>query len=309
MLQMPMDIPKQYPVRKSKKQKQTFREDVAAYAQSLGYAVKTEKGTFHCQNLILGEPEKANYLVTAHYDTCARMLLPNFIAPCNPVVFLCYQTLLIVLLVVASLAAGVVAVALTKSSTIAQWVALAVYWVLLLAMLIGPANKHNANDNTSGVVTLLEIARSLPENQRSKVAFVLFDLEEAGLWGSASYRKAHKAKTDQQIILNLDCVGDGDEVMLFPTKRLKKDKAKLNSLRPVCGQFGKKSIALREKGFTQYPSDQKNFPYGVGIAAFHRKRGIGLYCSRIHTSRDTILEVTNVNLLRAALITLIAGNP
>ena len=309
MLQKPMDIPKQYPVRKSKKQKQAFREAVTAYAQGLGYAVRTEKGTFHCQNLILGEPEKANYLVTAHYDTCARMLLPNFIAPCNPVVFLCYQTLLIVLLVVASLAAGVVAVALTKSSTIAQWVALAVYWVLLLAMLIGPANKHNANDNTSGVVTLLEIARSLPENQRSKVAFVLFDLEEAGLWGSASYRKAHKAKTDQQIILNLDCVGDGDEVMLFPTKRLKKDKAKLNSLRPVCGQFGKKSIALREKGFTQYPSDQKNFPYGVGIAAFHRKRGIGLYCSRIHTSRDTILEVTNVNLLRAALITLIAGNP
>lgn len=309
MLQNPMDILKQYPVRKSKKQKQAFREAVTAYAQSLGYAVKTETGTFHCQNLILGEPEKASYLVTAHYDTCARMLLPNFIAPCNPVVFLSYQILMVVLLVTAALATGVVTVALTQSLTIAQWVALVVYWVLLLAMLIGPANKHNANDNTSGVVTLLEIARSLPENQRSKVAFVLFDLEEAGLWGSASYRKAHKAQTDRQIVLNLDCVGDGDELVFFPTQKLKKDKAKLNTLRPVCGQFGKKSIALREKGFSVYPSDQKNFPYGVGIAAFHRKKGIGLYCSRIHTNRDTILEITNVNLLRAALITLIAGNP
>lgn len=309
MLQMPMDIREEYPIRKSKKQKQAFREGVTAYAQSLGYAVKTEKGTFHCQNLILGEPEKASFLVTAHYDTCARMLLPNFIAPCNPVVFWSYQMLLVVLLLAAALTAGTVAVVLTKSSTIAQLVALAVYGILLLAMLIGPANKHNANDNTSGVVTLLEIARSLPENQRSKVAFVLFDLEEAGLWGSASYRKAHKAETDRQIVLNLDCVGDGDELVLFPSKRLKKDTTRLNSLRPVCGQFGKKSIAIRERGFSVYPSDQKNFPYGVGIAAFHRKKGIGLYCSRIHTSRDTILEVTNVNLLRAALITLITGNP
>ena len=309
MLQKTMDITKQYPVRKSKKQKQAFREAVTAYAQGLGYAVRTEKGTFQCQNLILGEPETASYLVTAHYDTCARMLLPNFIAPCNPVVFWSYQMLLVAMLLAAALAAGFVAVALTKSSTIAQWVVLAVYWVLLLAMLVGPANKHNTNDNTSGVVTLLEIARSLPENQRSKVAFILFDLEEAGLWGSASYRKAHKAQTDQQIVLNLDCVGDGDELMLFPTKKLKKDTAKLNALCRACGRFGKKSISLREKGFTQYPSDQKNFPYGVGIAAFRRKKGIGLYCSRIHTSRDTILEVTNVNLLRAALITLIAGNP
>lgn len=309
MLQKPMDIPKQYPVRKRKKQKQAFRDGVTAYAQSLGYAVRTEMGTFRCQNLILGQPETANYLITAHYDTCARMLLPNFIAPCNPVVFWSYQVLLVVLLLAAALAAGTVAVVLTKSSTIAQLVALVVYWVLLLAMLIGPANKHNANDNTSGVVSLLEIARSLPENQRSKVAFVLFDLEEAGLWGSASYRKAHKVETDKQIILNLDCVGDGDELVLFPTQKLKKDTAKLNSLRPVCGQFGKKSIAIRERGFSVYPSDQKNFPYGVGIAAFHRKKGIGLYCSRIHTNRDTILEITNVNLLRAALITLIAGKP
>lgn len=309
MLQKPMDIPEKYPVRKSKKQKQAFREDVTAYAQSLGYAVKTEKGTFHCQNLILGEPDKASYLVTAHYDTCARMLLPNFIAPYNPVVFLSYQVLMVALLLAAALATGIVAVALTKSSAIAQLVALAVYWGLLLAMLVGPANKHNANDNTSGVVTLLEIARSLPENQRSKVAFVLFDLEEAGLWGSASYRKAHKAETERQIVLNLDCVGDGDELMLFPTQKLKKDQEKLDILRTVCGRFGKKSIALRERGFSRYPSDQKNFPYGVGIAAFHRKKGIGLYCSRIHTSRDTILEITNVNLLRAALITLIGGKP
>ena len=47
-----------------------------------------------------------------------------------------------------------------------------------------------------------------------------------------------------------------------------------------------------------------NFPYGVGICAL-RKKGKTLYLSRIHTPKDTVLEETNVNILRAALITFI----
>ena len=60
-----------------------------------------------------------------------------------------------------------------------------------------------------------------------------------------------------------------------------------------------------EKGFAYYPSDQKQFPYGVGIAAFRRSSWAGLYCSRIHTKKDTVLEETNVNILRAAIVSLI----
>ena len=133
---------------------------------------------------------------------------------------------------------------------------------------------------------------------------MLFDLEEAGLIGSASYRKAHKSQTDRQMVLNLDCVGDGDNLTLFPTKRLKKDGKRLTSLYKACGYFGKKSILVHEQGFSFYPSDQANFPYGVGICALN-KRGKTLYLSRIHSKKDTILERTNVNLLRAALITYI----
>ena len=154
------------------------------------------------------------------------------------------------------------------------------------------------------MVTLLEIARSLPESQRGKVCFVLFDLEEAGLIGSAAYRKAHKKASDSQLVLNLDCVGDGDHIRFFPTKKLKKDRKRLTSLYKACGYFGKKDVLVHEKGFSANPSDQANFPYGVGICAL-RKKGKTLYLSRIHTPKDTILEETNVNILRAALITFI----
>ena len=47
---------------------------------------------------------------------------------------------------------------------------------------------------------------------------------------------------------------------------------------------------------------------GIGIAAFHKKKGIGYYVAKIHTKKDTVLEQTNVNLLRAALTTLICGD-
>lgn len=302
MLNAPMDVLKLFPVRKTKVQKEAFRASVRDYAEKLGYPCQEEAGSFGCKNLILGDPEKAKFLVTAHYDTCARMPIPNFITPCNIWLYLAYQLLLVAGLGVISIGAGVLAGLILGDG----WVGLAIsaaYWLLLALMILGPANPNNANDNTSGVVTLLEIARTVPENQRHKVCFVLFDFEEAGLIGSASYRKAHP-NSARQLILNLDCVGDGDHLRMFPTKALKKDRKKLTSLYKACGYFGTKDLLVQEKGMYLYPSDQSHFPYGVGICAL-RKRKKTLYLSRIHTKKDTILDETNVNILRAALTTFI----
>ena len=304
MIETPMDVFTAFPVRKTKRQKQAFRDAVQAYAASMGYDSRVEQGSFGSKNLIVGDPRQADYLVTAHYDTCAQLPIPNFITPCNLWLFLLWQVVLTLLILVVCVLLGLGVGLLTGSGTIGAWSGYLMVWVILALMLIGPANPRNANDNTAGVVTLLEIAQSMPENQRKKVAFVLFDLEEAGLIGSASYRKAHKAQTDRQMVLNLDCVGDGDYLTLFPTKKLRQDRKRLTSLYKACGYFGKKSILVHEKGFAFYPSDQANFPCGVGICAL-RKGGKTLYLGRIHTKKDTILDRTNVNFLRAALITYI----
>ena len=298
-----MDVPDQFPVRKTKPQKQAFRTAVQSYGERLGYVVTVEQGSFGARNLLLGDPEKAKYLVTAHYDTCAAMLLPNFITPCNVVLYLLYQFGLVLLMLIGAGAAGAAAGFLFGSAAV-KWVSLTVYWILLFLLIVGPANKTNANDNTSGVVTLLEIAGTLPENQRHKVCFVLFDLEEAGLIGSASYRRKHKKASDSQIVLNLDCVGDGDHLLMFPTKKLRNNRKRLTSLYRACGYFGKKSLLVHEQGKYVYPSDQKHFPFGVGICAL-RKHKNTLFMSRIHTKKDTVLEQTNVNILRAALTTFI----
>lgn len=305
MLARPMDVLTAFPVRKSKKQKQAFRDAVQSYAQSLGYSVTIEKGSLGSRNVVIGDPETAKYLVTAHYDTCARLPVPNLITPCNFWAFMAYQIFLAIVVFVPIILASMLVDFLTNNADLTFWVTEALLILSLVMIYVGPANKRNANDNTSGVVTVLEIARTLPENQRHKVCFVLFDLEEAGLIGSASYRKKHKKATDNQIVLNLDCVGDGDAMMMFPSAKLKKDRVKLTSLYKACGYFGEKSITVREKGFSFYPSDQSNFPYGVGICALNKSK-FGYYQGRIHTPKDTVLEETNVNILRAALSTYIS---
>lgn len=300
----PMDLLTEFPVRKTAKQKRAFREAVRTYVEGQGYGYREEQGSFGCRNMIIGDPESAEFLLTAHYDTCAALPIPNLVTPCAFLPFLGWQLVLcawmILLPVLPALAVGF----LTGNYEVCFGIWHILFWVGLAMMIVGPANRHNANDNTSGVVTVLEIARSLPRLHRGKVCFVLFDLEEAGLIGSGTYRRVHKTQTNRQVVLNLDCVGDGDTLMLFPTKRLKRDSGRLEWLRSIAGSQGHKTILVREKGFSLYPSDQMNFPYGVGIAAL-RKGFAGLYLSRIHTRRDTILEQTNVNLLRSALTSLI----
>ena len=301
----PMDILSVNPIRKNKKQKQSFRNDVLLYAETLGYDAKLEKGSCGAKNVVLGDPEKAKYLVTAHYDTPPSIGIPNFLTPCNAFAYILYQIIVVFGFFLLTFLIGTAVMFLTDNEQLTFLICYVAYFGILYLMMFGPANKNNANDNTSGVVTVLEMARSMPENLRHHVCFVLFDLEETGLVGSSSYRKAHKKATEAQIILNMDCVGDGNEIVFFPTKKLRKDGKKLEWLYGAIGRYGDKTIDVREKGFAMYPSDQMNFPYGVGIAALKRKKGIGLYLDKIHTKKDTNLDITNVNILRACLTTLV----
>ena len=305
MISTPMDVLREFPVRKSKAQKAAFRDAVSAYAQAQGYSVSVETGSFGVRNVVIGDAEKADTLITAHYDTCARLPFPNFITPCSFFWFVGFQPLLTLGFAVIFLAVTNGAILLLEDHRLSALLGILCLEAVLLLMLFGPANPSNANDNTSGVVTVLEILRTLDPALKDKVCFVLFDLEEAGLLGSAAYRNAHKAATNRQTVLNLDCVGEGDELLFFPTRALLKNKKRLAPLYGVCGYWGAKSLLVRDKGFSVYPSDQMSFPYGVGIAALKRKKKL-LYLDRIHTVKDTCLDQTNVNILRSALTTLIS---
>lgn len=291
----------EFQVRKSKKQKAAFRDWLGGELRTMGYEPREESG-FAARNLVVGDPERAEVLLTAHYDTCAVMPVPNFITPRSLFWYGLYQLLLTAAIILAGAAAEVLVIVVFDPSLVVA--ILSLYAVVVFCfwwLLDGPANKHTVNDNTSGVLTLVELAASMPEHLRDKVCFVFFDNEEKGLFGSAAFAKAHKNVKKHTLVLNFDCVSDGNSIQFFPSKALKKDAAFVERLAAAFPAEGEKTAQV-VTGFGFYPSDQKNFVNGVGVCALKKSRIFGYYMDRIHTKRDTVLEEENIRLLRDGVI-------
>lgn len=299
-------IMEDFQIRKSRKQKEAFRNWLCEELEKAGYAPRTEKG-FAAQNVVVGDPESAKVIFSAHYDTCAVLPIPNFITPRNMFFYICYQFLFLLIFLVVVLAGELAVFFLTDAS---PEVGLAVAYLLCIVMvwwiIDGPANKHTANDNTSGVVTLLETALSMPEEDRKKVCFVFFDNEEKGMFGSAAFTKNHKKAKKETLNINFDCVSDGDFLQFFPGRRLRKEEAVLERIEGAFRGNGEKQTEV-VRGFGFYPSDNASFKKGVGVCALKHKKIIGYYMDRIHTNRDTVLEEENIELLRRGALALAAG--
>ena len=106
MTETTREILEKYQVRKTKKQKTAFIEYVKKTAELAGYDFKVEKGAFGARNIVIGDPDSAKVLYTAHYDTCARLPFPNFITPKNILVYLMYQLLIVGVFFVLSFGIG-----------------------------------------------------------------------------------------------------------------------------------------------------------------------------------------------------------
>ena len=308
MTETTREIFETYQVRKTKKQKTAFIEYAKEIAEHYGYDFAVEKGSFGARNIVIGRPDTAKVLYTAHYDTCARLPFPNFITPKNFFVYLLYQFLIVgVFFALTFLLGLLIGFILSFTSVdegtgymITSFSLQLVLFAFLFLMLGGPANKHTANDNTSGVTTVLDIMQALPQEQRDKVAFVLFDLEEAGLFGSSSFASRHKAVKKNTLLINFDCVSDG-ETILFSLKRSTKKYAAL--LEEAFVPTPDVSVDITRNAF--YPSDNVSFRGGIGVAALKKAKLFGtLYMDRIHTKRDVIYRKENIRFLTDGAVNL-----
>lgn len=303
MLPQSQKIIDDFQIRKSRKQKETFRAWLCAELESAGYAPEVEAG-FAAKNVVAGNPERAELILSAHYDTCAALPIPNFITPRNMFFYLAYQLVFLAVMFAVVFAWDFFAFAVLNlpfwGGILGSYALCAffIWWIL-----DGPANEHTANDNTSGVVTLLEAALAMPEAERKKVCFVFFDNEEKGLFGSAAFTRKHRRAKRETLNVNFDCVGDGDYLQFFPGKALKGDQEALGQLEAAfTGTREKRTEVVRGFGF--YPSDNRAFKRGVGVCALKKKKGVGYYMDRIHTRRDTLLDGENVRLLRDGAVRL-----
>jgi len=166
---------------------------------------------------------------------------------------------------------------------------------LLYVFLFGPANPHTVNDNTSGVLMLCELIANLSEEERARCAFVFFDHEETGLFGSSLFASQHRKAMKDRLLINFDCVSDGDDLLFVQSGKAKRRAG--DALAEAFSPSAEKRSVIAGPLGAFYPSDQVNFPCGVGVAAMQRNRLFGLYMSRIHTARDTALDERNFSFL------------
>lgn len=281
-------------VRKTKKQKTAFIQ----FMQSQIPELKVEKGGFGGnRNLVLGDVSSAKVIFGAHYDTCARMFFPNFLPPKNILLYIGYSLLICLPFFFIAPVFGMLMGMLTDNFLLI-WLGtfLPTMALLLLVFTGGKPNPNTANDNTSGVITLCELMAAMTAEERAQVAFVFFDNEENGLLGSYYFSRLHKKEgLKEKLMLNFDCVSDGDHMLFVQNKAALKRYGQALAEAFPSGEG--KAVYLECSSNTLYPSDQANFPMSVGVAAMNKKKFVGLYMTKIHTVRDTVFQKENIQFL------------
>ena len=292
------EILENYQIRKSNKQKLAF---IKLLQKQFPQLVIEESGFPKCRNLIIGDLEHAKIVLSAHYDTCARAPFPNFVMPKSPLLSILYG---FVMGLPGLLAAFLIILLhpLEMGFWANYFLALGIYMLYTLLLILGPANKHTANDNTSGVIVLCELLETLNNKQKSDLAFVFFDHEESGLIGSAQFRAKHKKTMKDKLLINFDCVSDGDHILVAASKDARNRYGGL-----LKGSFlptSRFSVHFSNLERIYYPSDQAGFKTAVAIAALKRKKLLGYYMDRIHTPKDTVFEKENITYLCNSILQL-----
>lgn len=291
MTSISKEILEKYQVRKTRKQKTAFIEFLRAHFPEL----KVEEDALgYSRNIVIGNPDTAKAVFGAHYDTCAVMPIPNFIMPKSVLISVLYAFVLVIpMLLIGSVVGGVAGYVFDDSNATALFTLLT-YWGILFLLIFGPANKHTVNDNTSGVITLIEMMSAMTDEERAQSCFVFFDNEEKGLFGSAAFEKEYKETMKKKLLINFDCVSDGDYLMLIPNKKAFPEYSE--RLESAFADVTEKTVLIEKSKYVYYPSDQMNFKNNIGVASF-KKSKLGLYMDRIHTPKDTVMDERNIAVL------------
>ncbi len=280
-----------YQVRKTKAQKLAFIQLLKQYFPEL----KVEEGGLPLnRNIVIGDMHHAKVVVTAHYDTCAKLPFPNFITPKNILIILLYNVIIILPFFLLMMITMLLLRFSGAGSQLSYWTSFALMIGLILwVFMLGPANQHTSNDNTSGVIALCQLWSSLTDEQKALTAIVFFDNEEYGLLGSGYFKKVHKKRLKDFFLINLDCVSDGDHLLLMTSKAARKKYEA--SLKQAFENREAKEFHFEKSENTFYPSDHMIFPVHMAIASMNKKPFIGYYIDKIHTKYDKVFDQTNID--------------
>ncbi len=282
------EINEKFPIRRKREQKQAFFEYLENEFEK--GEVRKEKKQKN-DNIVIGDFENAEVIFTAHYDTPASSLLPNLMMPRNKGLALLYGFGYPFILALLSLAVAFLIETIAKLEYIHTLIIyLIIYFGAFYLCTRCFTNKNNANDNTSGVATVISIAK---RSRNPKIAFILFDNEEKGLEGSKAFKKQYKEKLKDKLVINFDCVANGSEI-LFIAKKGAREHRLYRTVEQVFQSNERFNLHYFPMESSFGNSDQKNFDCGVLVTAATKAKRIKFYTGKIHTNKDVIASSENV---------------
>ncbi len=270
-----------YGVRYKKKQKQRFLSYAKDYFEDLGYTTEIQKSIFG-KNLMVGNIKSDNMLI-AHYDTPTNM---NMLLIGYKIYGLLIAQIISVFLILG--------LSILVSLNIYQLFnySINVFFLFLLAiilLLIVP-NKNNVNDNTSGIVSIMNIAKVLSEqNMQNDIFFVLADNEEKGLFGSFALKRYMKKRgfTKNKKCIAIESVDNGDENAILYNKKSGFQDEVYNSF------VNKTSYNIIKKRTDILMSDHIPFsPNSLMVSGVYRTLiGNFIYIKDMHTNNDANYDI------------------
>ena len=292
---------KNHPIRNDKKEKEAFRNYVSEEASKLGLLSKLEKTKNNKnENVIIGDIEKAEIIFTAHFDTPFKALFPNLMLPRNRILFYLYQFLPVSLILICSyIPANIIAnkhFSGDYNILAFEIIFFLLYFSLFYLLYFSFKNKKNFNDNTSGCAVLLSIMEKLSPENKEKAAFIFFDNEEKGKLGSKAYYKDHKDFMENKLLINFDCVGNGENILFIESEKAKESPL-YKKIKENVKENENYSLSFFDAKSSECNSDHKNFPCSVAVVACKKTKNGILYTPNIHTEKDVEVKEENIQFI------------
>ena len=256
------------PARFKRLQKDFFVNEMGKDFQAAGYKVKAVKGKHKRTegiNLVVGDLDKARYLIVANYDTPSHNFgNPMKYYPYNGAATYASSFLPSYAPVLIGLAFALYVLFMqvphfdmvnNKLMTI-FWSAVLFAALILPAFMIGSvANKMNFNRNTSGCIAALKTAELLSNEQKKHVAFVLTDHGCLKHTGDYILRNSIPDTIDNKTVIMLDCVGDKEGKWAIGFKKISQSMADQMAacLKTDAEKVHCKKVDLRYTSFSFYP--------------------------------------------------------
>jgi len=298
-----------YPTRTKKKAKEAFIERTKEGFRELGYTdqeMMEHNSFFGGKNLIIGPPD-ADYIFTAHYDTPGRN--GWFVLPFSKVLGMGISSLIgaaMISVIVFGLGfiTGFIGFNVETYSIIIDILPILAI-VVAFSLLFAVKNPHNHNDNTSGCIGVYNVAtiiQGYPE-LRERSAFILFDNEEIGLFGSTAVAKWRKKKYPEKknsLVINMDCIADGD-VLVVASRGKSIVKEEREKLAQFLSNEGFEALQ-KKSSILGYLSDHANFSRGIMLSFARRSKLGGLYLPNIHTGKDRVWDLEQIGRLSESVV-------